>query len=302
MQAAATRYTDVRLFQVARLGGSTAPLDDLLPPVPGTSLDTWALPGDPAYRSGPWPGIGWGSGNAPLSQNETAVGPFAASCWYFGRDLYDAVGVPLGLVLSSIGGTTDEMWSSADALEKCAPGAAAAAPPQRCDPTGAPGGGNCSGAGLWNGMISPLLPLAIKGAVWYQGEANAKCAYINSRCGTAATYNCTFPAMIDDWRAKWYAASKGGTSATFPFGFVQLNSFGKLSVWPNSAAPGTDPLNKAGDFAALRWAQSAEYGYAPNARQVNTFMAARLAVIPRLGLCMRTLNATDQSRVMLSPR
>ena len=125
----------MRLFQVARLGGSTAPLDDLLPPVPGTSLNTWALPGDPAYRSGPWPGIGWGSGAAPLSQNETAVGPFAASCWYFGRDLHDAVGVPLGLVLSSIGGTTDEMWSSADALEKCAPDAAAAAPPQRCDPT-----------------------------------------------------------------------------------------------------------------------------------------------------------------------
>ena len=140
--AAAARYTDVRLFQVARLGGATAPLSDLLPPVPGRSLNTWSIPSDPSYRSGPWPGIGWGSGATPLVQNETAVGPFAASCWYFGRDLYDAVGVPLGLVLSSIGGTTDEMWSSADALEKCAPGAAAAAatPPQRCDPTGAPGG------------------------------------------------------------------------------------------------------------------------------------------------------------------
>ena len=66
---------------------------------------------------------------------------------------------------------------------------------------------------LWNAMIHPFLNVTIFGAIWYQGEANV--GYTN--------YNCTFPAMIDDWRAKWHTSSYGNTDPMFPFGFVQVS-------------------------------------------------------------------------------
>jgi len=40
--------------------------------------------------------------------------------------------------------------------------------------------------------------------------------------GHPGTYNCTFPAMIDDWRAKWIEGTHKNTDETFPFGFVQV--------------------------------------------------------------------------------
>jgi sialate O-acetylesterase len=62
---------------------------------------------------------------------------------------------------------------------------------------------------LWNGMIHPLIPFAIKGAIWYQGESNA---------GRAFQYRTLFPTMIKDWRQAW---GRGD----FPFYFVQLANF-----------------------------------------------------------------------------
>ena len=62
-------------------------------------------------------------------------------------------------------------------------------------------------------MIHPFLNMTIFGAIWYQGEANSN---------APDTYNCTFPAMIDDWRQKWFLGSDGNTNKTFPFGFVQV--------------------------------------------------------------------------------
>jgi sialate O-acetylesterase len=62
---------------------------------------------------------------------------------------------------------------------------------------------------LWNGMIAPLIPFAIKGAIWYQGESNA---------GRAYQYRSLFPGMIKDWRMAW---GRGD----FPFYFVQLANF-----------------------------------------------------------------------------
>lgn len=61
---------------------------------------------------------------------------------------------------------------------------------------------------LYNGMIAPVKPFAIRGAIWYQGESNRGAAY---------TYRDLFKAMIQDWRAKW------GTE--FPFYFVQIAPF-----------------------------------------------------------------------------
>ena len=62
---------------------------------------------------------------------------------------------------------------------------------------------------LYNAMIQPLIPYGIRGALWYQGEANADRAF---------QYRTAFPLMITDWRQKW-------GEGNFPFYFVQLASF-----------------------------------------------------------------------------
>jgi len=62
---------------------------------------------------------------------------------------------------------------------------------------------------LYNAMIAPLVPFAIKGAIWYQGESNV---------GRAKQYTTLFPLMIGDWRRKWDQGS-------FPFYFVQIAPF-----------------------------------------------------------------------------
>ena len=67
---------------------------------------------------------------------------------------------------------------------------------------------------LWNAMMHPFTKMTIYGVIWYQGETNAQYGF-NS-------YNCMFPAMIDDWRAKWFHATQGNTLEEFPFGFVQV--------------------------------------------------------------------------------
>ena len=74
---------------------------------------------------------------------------------------------------------------------------------------------------LYNAMIHPFLNMTIYGAIWYQGEANAN---------QPLTYNCTFPAMIDDWRVKWFDGTGSLTDRVFPFGFVQVSAFGHSQV------------------------------------------------------------------------
>src|SRR6185369_5731603 len=68
---------------------------------------------------------------------------------------------------------------------------------------------NNVGTAIYNGMIAPLVPFAMRGALWYQGEANA---------GRSYQYRKTFPLMIEDWRRKW--------NDDFYFYFVQLSSYG----------------------------------------------------------------------------
>jgi sialate O-acetylesterase len=82
---------------------------------------------------------------------------------------------------------------------------------------------------LYNGMIAPLLPFAIKGAIWYQGESNADRAY---------QYRALLPAMIGDWRKRFGVGD-------FPFYIVQLAAF-----------QATYPQPRENNWAELREAQS----------------------------------------------
>ena len=103
----------------------------------------------------------------------------------------------------------------------------------------------------------------------YQGESDA-----THPGGSVDCYNCTFPAMVNDWRSKFHRSTNGETDARFPFGVVQLNSIGNATVYNNPADPTNgDPLSPAWGYAGLRWSQSTGHGFVPNAAQPNVFMA-----------------------------
>lgn len=82
--------------------------------------------------------------------------------------------------------------------------------------------------GLYNAMLAPFIPYAIRGAIWYQGESNADRAY---------QYRTLFPMMISDWRKRW-------KQGNFPFYYVQLANF-----YPRN----NEPVESA--WAELREAQ-----------------------------------------------
>jgi sialate O-acetylesterase len=83
--------------------------------------------------------------------------------------------------------------------------------------------------GLYNAMIAPMIPYAIRGAIWYQGESNA---------GRAYQYRELFPAMIRDWRNRW-------GQGNFPFYWVSLANFTPRNDQPVES-----------DWAELREAQT----------------------------------------------
>lgn len=80
---------------------------------------------------------------------------------------------------------------------------------------------------LYNGMLAPLVPFGIKGAIWYQGESNA---------GRAAQYRTLLPTMIRDWRSRFGVGE-------FPFLIVQLANFMKRQEQP--VEPGWAELREA---------------------------------------------------------
>src|SRR5690606_14991467 len=90
-------------------------------------------------------------------------------------------------------------------------------------------GPNSWPASLYHGMLEPVIPFGIKGALWYQGESNA---------GRAYQYREIFPLMIQDWREKW-------GQGDFPFLWVQLANYKQPIDQP-----------KGSDWAELREAQS----------------------------------------------
>ncbi len=187
----------------------------------------------------------WQECNPDTVRNFTAVG------YYFGRDLQKALDVPIGLIHTSWGGTRAEAWTSRPVLEqheewkgeipaylrakanylealdkyindlKKFRESAEKDEVQGMPPSAPvfPRNAN-SPSVLYNAMIAPLIPYAIKGAIWYQGESNA---------GKAYAYRKLFPTMIQNWRDDW-------KQGDFPFLFVQLAPFMQIVSEPQESA------------------------------------------------------------------
>lgn len=143
---------------------------------------------------------------------------FSAVAYYFGRELQKARNVPVGLIHTSWGGSPAEVWISREVLEKnpaykkeileasevavAKYQEALAAYKKQVEelkkegkrPTTQAPRAPWIPSELYNGMIAPIVPFAVKGAIWYQGESNA---------GRAYQYRSLFQDLIKDWRAKW---------------------------------------------------------------------------------------------------
>ena len=98
------------------------------------------------------------------------------------------------------------------------------------------GGGITIPGNLYNGMVAPVIPYAIKGIIWYQGEGNT---------GRSEQYKVLFPLMIADWRNAW-------GQGDIPFLFVQLTSFGGISPDPCPPRDTWPLLREAQAFAVAQ--------------------------------------------------
>jgi sialate O-acetylesterase len=165
---------------------------------------------------------------------------FSAVAYFFARDIYRREHIPIGVIDSSWGGTPIDSWISLNALSADAslmPAFAARAnfadeqthlslvesAEKRADAEAAahnlpkpkhpwhPDPVSWIPAGLYNAMVAPFTPYAIKGFLWYQGETD-------SHFDRANLYAKLLPTLIADWRRQWGLGN-------LPFLFVQISSF-----------------------------------------------------------------------------
>lgn len=127
---------------------------------------------------------------------------FSAVGYYFGRALQKATNVPIGLINANLGGTTAERWMAIEAIESN---------PEIKDMNAQQGKSD-----LYNGIIAPLVPFGVKGAIWYQGESNESRPY---------NYRHVLSAVIKNWRETF-------GHGDFPFLIVELAPFKKIETEP----------------------------------------------------------------------
>ena len=130
-----------------------------------------------------------------------SVAGFSAVAYFFGRHLETKLKVPVGLIGTNWGGTRAEAWTSNRGLEREEDFAPILERQKEFNPKNPH-----QPSVLYNGMLAPLIPYGMRGAIWYQGESNVS---------RAQQYAKLFPAMIKDWRRSW-------GQQDFPFLFVQL--------------------------------------------------------------------------------
>jgi len=156
------------------------------------------------------------------------VGAFSAVGYFFSRQLQKSINQPIGFINTSYGASVAQAWISKDdlaadprfaSLLKPAP-AAPAPTTQAAGGRRARGGGNAlsnhSPYGLWNAMLHPIEPYAIRGVIWYQGE---------SIIGGTEMYSQLMETLIKTWRKQW-------EQSDFPFYFVQLAALDNNSNKP----------------------------------------------------------------------
>ncbi len=140
------------------------------------------------------------------SAKPETVAEFSAIAYQYGQILQKQLKVPVGLILSTVGGTMVETWMSKNSL--------LAFPevklPTNLDSLKAP---HKEPTALFNGMINPIIPYGIKGFIWYQGESNRH---------EPELYLKLFPAMVANWRSLWNLGD-------LPFYYVQIAPYGSSS-------------------------------------------------------------------------
>jgi sialate O-acetylesterase len=150
-----------------------------------------------------------GEWNVSSSSN---VANFSAVAYFFGQYLQETLGIPVGLISTSWGGTPVQSWTDDITMtnEFKEFDLSALNTEQIFEPS--------TPTVLFNSMIHPLLNFTIRGAIWYQGEANIS---------NPDQYTKLFPAMIRGWRKLW-------NQGEFPFYYVQIAPF-KYSPEINSS-------------------------------------------------------------------
>ncbi len=174
------------------------------------------------------------------------IGDFSAVGYFFGRQLHQTLGVPVGLIDNAWGGSAADAWVK---REKIAAHPTLKAIHDRWTKLEAekPNDGQMKGnqrpGNIHSGVLTPSIGYGIRGVIWYQGESNA---------GRAQQYRTLFPFMIQSWRDEWNLAD----NKDFPFYWVQLADFMAEKPEPGDSA-----------WAELREAQTMTLDALPNTGQ-----------------------------------
>ena len=197
-----------------------------------------------------------------------AVRNFSATAYYFGRELRRMLNVPVGLIVTSWGGSSCEAWMNRDWL-KAFPQIELPASQETIKSK------NRTATVLYNGMLHPLVGISMRGVIWYQGEENV------SRSGY---YADLFSRMIKGWREEW-------KEGDFPFYYCQIAPYDyNIIGWGqyNSAflreqQAKAEKMNKNVGMACLMDA-GLEYGIHPRKKQLAGMRLALLALDKTYGI------------------
>lgn len=197
-----------------------------------------------------------------------AVRNFSATAYYFGRELRRMLNVPVGLIVTSWGGSSCEAWMNRDWL-KAFPQIELPASQETIKSK------NRTATVLYNGMLHPIVGISMRGVIWYQGEENV------SRSGY---YADLFSRMIKGWREEW-------KEGDFPFYYCQIAPYDyNIIGWGqyNSAflreqQAKAEKMNKNVGMACLMDA-GLEYGIHPRKKQLAGMRLALLALDKTYGI------------------
>jgi sialate O-acetylesterase len=136
-----------------------------------------------------------------LPASENTVPDFSATAYFFAKYLYEELGIPVGIIHSSWGGTAIDSWIPIERLSTLSGNYNSLEEILNTEPVT-----QNTPSVLYNAMIHPLAPYSINGFLWYQGESDT---------GNPAGYREKFVTMIRTWREKWLMDDA-------PFYFVQI--------------------------------------------------------------------------------